>query len=61
MKFEQLIALIETLSHSQGFYGRLLETINSLDAWQLDKLKELWESKNFKDEIEFIMFLEGEE
>ena len=59
MKFEQLLGLIETLSHSQGFYGRLLQTIRELDNDSLEELKELWESKNFKDEIDFIMYLEG--
>lgn len=59
MTFDEIKDLIITLSHSQGFYGRLLESINELEEDKLEELKKLWESKKFTDDIDFIMYLEG--
>lgn len=58
MTFEDCIDVIEMLSHSQGFYGRLLEQIDLLDDIQLERLCEEWEGMNFSDTIDFIMYLE---
>lgn len=59
MKFDEILKVIKDLSVSQGFYGRLLRHINSLDESELENLKQDWESKNFADEIDFIMWIEG--
>jgi hypothetical protein len=42
------------LSHSQGFYGRLLEQVEGNDE-ALNYLAE----QNFKEPVDLIMFLEG--
>jgi hypothetical protein len=59
MSFEECMDLIKTLSLSQGFYGRLLRDINELEEEDRQQLKELWEKQQFRDNIDFIMYLEG--
>lgn len=59
MKMNQIMALIKTLARSQGFYGRLLNQIRKLDNESYDKLAGKWESMNFKDGVDFIIYLEG--
>ena len=54
MDVKEIYATIESLSKSQGFYGRLLEVIN-LNPKILDDLAEM----GFKDEIDLILYLEG--
>lgn len=54
MDAEKIYATIESLSKSQGFYGRLLEIID-LDPKILDDLAEM----GFADEIDLILYLEG--
>ena len=61
MKFEEVMLLIKNLSKSQGFYGRMLRDIKELDVDSLDKFKTFIEEKNFKDGVEFILFIEGGE
>lgn len=61
MKFEQLLEVIRMLASSQGFYSRLLDALEEATPEQIKKVKEVWESKNFKDEVEFVMYLEGGE
>ena len=59
MKMEDIIKLIRELAKSQGFYGRLLESILELDAENYEELAELWESENFADELDFILYIEA--
>ena len=59
MKMEDIIKLIRTLAQSQGFYGRLLESISELPDEKYKELTELWESKQFKDDLDFILYIEG--
>ena len=62
MTFEQIMETIYNLSFSQGFYGRLLRDIYELkdnDPDRFEELKELWEGKNFKDSLDFILYLES--
>ena len=61
LTFDEMIDIITELSFSQGFYGRLLRDINELDDETLNEVKNLWESKKFTDNIDFIMFLESGE
>ena len=56
MKKLELKNLIESLARSQGLYGRLLRNIE-----ESDNSEEIWqylEEKNFKDPIDFILFIE---
>lgn len=59
MKMEDIIKLIRELAKSQGFYGRLLENILELDDESYKELAGLWESKNFADGLDFILYIEG--
>lgn len=59
MKFEEVMLLIRNLSKAQGFYGRLLRDIKELNVDGLEKFKKFIEEKNFKNDLEFILFIEG--
>jgi hypothetical protein len=59
MKRDEIRALFEKLAKSQGFYGRIL---SSLDAMDEDTLERVWselEAQGFKDEIDLILYLEA--
>lgn len=56
-----ILRLIESLSRSQGFYGRLLRDImelrdNDPDSYEI--LVEDWEGRHFKTDLDFILYLE---
>ena len=53
MNEEQILSAVESLSHSQGFYGRLLEQLNE-NPEALSYLAE----QNFGDVVDLVMFLE---
>ena len=62
MKRNELINLIQGLSMSQGFYGRLLRDLIELkeeDPDNYEQLMTLWEKENFKTELDFILYLES--
>lgn len=61
MKFDELLEIIRTLAKSQGFYSRLLDALVDASPNQIKKVKKVWESKDFKDEVDFILYLEGED
>ena len=59
---DQVIEVIEMLSHSQGFYGRLLKDINHMKEYEPDKFEEftwLIELQEFETPIDVVMFFEG--
>ena len=56
MKANEILETIKMLAKSQGFYGRLLNAIETSEEGE-DILAEL-ESKNFKDPVDLVMFLE---
>lgn len=51
MKRDEILEVLRSLAMGQGFYGRLL---NSLDENSLAYL----EAQNFKDEVDLVLFLE---
>ena len=58
----QIIDVIKMLSHSQGFYQRLLDRILDLkenDPEKFNEYKDLLESLNLRDEIDVINHFEG--
>ena len=64
MKMDEILSTIQQLACSQGMYGRLYRDImetkeNDADAYE--ELKNLLESKNFKEPLDFIMWFEGGE
>lgn len=59
MKREAILSFIESLSQSQGCYGRLLSNLMELTDSERDELFGYWESMNFKDGLDFILFMES--
>lgn len=62
MKMKDIMNLIYSLSNSQGFYSRLWQAMCAMeqnDPEAYSRVKDEWESKNFKDDIEFILYIEG--
>ena len=61
MKMNQIMDLITELSYSQGMYGRLKRQILELKEYnpcEYKRLVEEWESQNFKDSLDFILYIE---
>ena len=53
-KEKQILLWVSLLASSQGYYGRLYEELKNNK-----RLLEYLVNKNFKDELEFIMFMES--
>lgn len=49
----------EMLAQSQGFYGRLLRSIDEMDEEDREKVWSDLESQNFKDVVDLILYLES--
>ena len=61
MDVYQVIDVIGMLSHSQGFYGRLLEEILYTQVYEPEKFeafKETIEDQNFKDPLDVVLYFE---
>ena len=61
MKMNDIMNEIKILSHSQGFYGRLLRNIEELkenDKQGYSKLKKYLEGQNFKTSVDMVLFFE---
>ena len=56
MKANEILETIKMLAKSQGFYGRLLNAIETSEEGE-DILAGL-ESLNFKDSVDLVMFFE---
>lgn len=59
MNREQILSTFRSLAHSQGFYGRLLEQIDSVDEETREAFLSDLESRNFKDAVDLVMWIEG--
>lgn len=58
MKRNEIMDAIRVLANSQGFYARLLESIEALDEVKKEMFFEMMEAQNFKDTVDLVMFLE---
>ena len=58
MNINEILDIIKSLAASQGFYGRLLESIQELDADQFEQLKDDLEAQNFSDVLDVVLFFE---
>lgn len=59
MNREQILATFRSLAMSQGFYGRLLEQIYSVDEETREAFLSDLESRNFRDDVDLVMWIEG--
>lgn len=58
---EKVIEVVQMLSHSQGFYGRLLEEINYIKEYEPEKFetfKEIIEEQEFTNPVDVVLFFE---
>ena len=58
MTIKDLFDLCEELRFSQGFYGRLLNTLNELDEFQLHELDLQIQNANLQTPLDLILWLE---
>lgn len=58
MKRNDIINAITQLSYSQGFYGRLLRDLQSLDEETYDEVMTELEAQNFSDTVDMVLFFE---
>ena len=61
-EFNDVIDIIDTLSHSQGFYGRLLRDIYELKKYEPEMFMmfvDEIESQNFTNVLDIVMYFEG--
>lgn len=58
MTIKDLFELCEELRFSQGFYGRLLNTLNELDEFQLHELDLQIQNANLQTSLDLILWLE---
>ena len=58
MKAKDVINVIEELSYSQGFYGRLLRDIKGLNAEDFREFCRVMEEQNFRDSLDVVLFFE---
>lgn len=59
---EQVVDVIEMLSYSQGYYGRLLEEILYIEENEPAKyevFKTIIEKQEFQNEVDVVLFFEG--
>lgn len=54
MTRKEIMEAIQSLAHSQGYYGRLYEELKDND-----EALEFLEKQNFKNSLEMVMFLEN--
>ena len=58
MNRQQILDAFRSLAKGQGFYGRLLEYINSMDEGERDTYLLNLERQNFKDAVDLALYLE---
>lgn len=59
---DQVVDVIEMLSYSQGFYGRLLDEIMYIEENEPRKFevfKDIIEKQEFQDPVDVVLFFEG--
>lgn len=59
---EQVVDVIEMLSYSQGFYGRLLDEILYIEENEPSKyevFKTIIETQEFQNPVDVVLFFEG--
>lgn len=61
MKMKEIKETIKSLASSQGSYGRLLASIETMEEMfpqDYEKLAEELESQNFQNAVDLIMYIE---
>lgn len=61
MNREEILNVIEELSHSQGFYGRILNRLDELaeeDPAAYDEFMSQLEAENFQEPLDVVFYFE---
>ena len=61
MKWNEILAVFEELSYSQGFYGRLLRNLKEIEInnpEQYEDIKAEFEAQNFESPVDLILYIE---
>lgn len=58
LTYKQVIAIITSLSYSQGFYGRLLNSIYSLNPDELSDFKKTISKAKLYRPLDVVLFFE---
>ena len=61
MKMNQILAEIQSLACSQGFYGRLLRDLMEIkknDAARYNRIKKELEAQHFGDAVDMVLYFE---
>lgn len=58
MKREEILNVFKMLACSQGFYGRLLHSLETADEDSRDEFLSELEEQNFSDPVSLVMYLE---
>ena len=58
LSFEQAKEIVKNLARGQGFYGRLLESMNNFDDEQIEQFTEDLKCNKVKDTMDLIIYFE---
>lgn len=59
MKYKEFIQVIRDLSKSQGFYGRLLRSVETLSPTEARAFRRWVKKQNFKTPLDVVMAFEA--
>jgi hypothetical protein len=61
-EFNDVINILTELSHSQGFYGRLLRDLSEIKEYEPERFELIVteiESQNFTSPLDVVLYFEG--
>lgn len=59
MNADKIMEAIRTLAQSQGFYGRLLESLMELSTQDFNAVMDELEAQHFSDVVDLVLFFEN--
>lgn len=59
MDREDIMTVFRDFARSQGFYGRLVEAIETCEPEQREEFWEELEAQNFQNPLDVILYIEG--
>ena len=59
MKKDVIMKTFKSLAQSQGFYGRIVDELESMSESNRNMYLEGLEKQNFKDTVDLVMFMES--
>lgn len=59
MKKNEIMKAFKSLAQSQGFYGRIVDELESMSESNRNMYLEGLEKQNFKDAVDLVMFMES--